>query len=83
MKQLPGKKNDAIIRVVLDEAEMHKMLDPILKEVNSLRARVAELEVCRTLVEAFMDVSAQTDGEITRVLTVLVADLNRRKDDGK
>lgn len=83
MKQLPGRKNDAIIRVQMDAAELHKVLDPILKEVNSLRARVAELETCRILIEAFMDVSAQTDGEITRVLTVLVADLNRRQDDGR
>ena len=43
MKQIPGPKSQTI-RVVLDEAEMHKMLDPILKEVNSLRARVVELE---------------------------------------
>lgn len=83
MKQLPGKKNEQFLRVQMDEAELRKLLDPILKEVNSLRARVAELETCRILIEAFMDVSAQTDGEITRVLTVLVADLNRRKDDGK
>lgn len=83
MKQLPGKQTDAMIRVQMDTEELHRLLNPILKEVNTLRARVEELETYRILVEAFMDVSAQTDGEIARVLTVLVADLNRRKDDGK
>lgn len=83
MKQLPGKSKDAIIRVVLDEAEMHKMLDPILKEVNDLRARVAELETARGLVEEFMAVTAACGEESKTVLTVLVRDHLARMDDGK
>jgi hypothetical protein len=45
MKQLPGKKNEAIIRVVMDKEELHKLLSPILQEVNQLRARVTALEL--------------------------------------
>lgn len=48
MKQLPGPKGrsgqEAVIRVVLDEDEMNRMLKPILDEVNALRARVKILE---------------------------------------
>lgn len=43
MKQLPGPKS-GIIRVQMDEDELKRMLQPILEEVNSLRARVTELE---------------------------------------
>lgn len=42
-KQLPGPKN-GIIRVQMDPDELHKMLDPILNEVNDLRRRIQELE---------------------------------------
>lgn len=42
-KQLPGPKS-GIIRVQMDPEELHRMLDPILNEVNELRRRVAALE---------------------------------------
>lgn len=32
------------LRVTMDEEQLHRMLDPLLKEVNTLRARVAKLE---------------------------------------
>ncbi len=43
MKQLPGPKT-GIVRVQMDEAELRRMLEPVLKEVNALRKRVAQLE---------------------------------------
>lgn len=83
MKQLPGKKNEKFLRVQMDQEELHKLLDPILKEVNSLRARVTELETARGLVEEFMAVTAACGEESKTVLTVLVRDHLARMDDGK
>lgn len=76
MRQLPGKKDEAVIRVQMDEAELHRLLDPILKEVNSLRARVLTLE---TQLERLVDGVAAT----LPVLETLVADYAVRQDDGK
>lgn len=82
MKQIPGPKSETI-RVVLDQAEMHKMLDPILKEVNSLRARVTELEGHMEVILRFAELTAECQKENNNVLTVLVSDLTMRGDDGK
>lgn len=83
MKQLPGKKNEQFLRVQMDKEELHRMLDPILKEVNALRARVAELETVRLLFEEYMEVTTACTGETKAILTVLVRDHLARMDDGK
>lgn len=76
MKQLPGRKSDAIIRVQMDEAELNHLLGPILKEVNALRRRVETLE---TSLEKAVDCLTS----FTSTLEVLAADFQNRQDDGK
>lgn len=75
-KQLPGPKGASVIRVQMDEAELHRLLDPILKEVNALRGRVTSLE---TSLERTVDALI----EAVLVIEVLTADLASRQDDGK
>ncbi len=58
MKQIPGKQGEAVIRVVLEENEIHRLLDPILAEVNELRTRVAQLEsdyLCQVQITAELE----------------------------
>jgi hypothetical protein len=36
---------EQVMRVMMDENQLHRLLDPVLEEINSLRARVGELEL--------------------------------------
>lgn len=82
-KQLPGPKGAGVIRVQMDEAELHRLLDPILQEVNSLRARVLDLETHQAVLQANLSRTVDCVQEATGVLEVLGADYRRRQDDGK
>lgn len=65
-----------VMRVEMNEDHLRAMLQPILDEVNSLRARVAELE------SALLKVTDETL-RVIDVLEVLVRDWEMRQDDGK
>ena len=82
MKQLPGPKS-GIIRVQMDEDELKRMLQPILEEVNSLRARVAELESGMASAVKFAELTAACQNETNELLTLLMHDYIARQDDGK
>lgn len=83
MKQLPGRKNDAIIRVQMDQEELNRLLGPILKEVNGLRRRVEELESGMASAVRFAELTAEVQKETNGLLTMLVMDYHNRQDDGK
>jgi hypothetical protein len=82
MKQLPGPKS-GIIRVQMDEEELKRMLQPILEEVNSLRARVSLLEDAIVRAEEFAEVTAECQHVTNNLLTTLCLDYAARQDDGK
>lgn len=64
------------MRVVMDVDQMHQLLDPILKEVNELRKRVAKIE---TWMEATQEFCEATDLSLLRLEELIEPTL----DDGK
>lgn len=64
------------MRVVMDVDQMHQLLDPILKEVNELRKRVAKIEKWQEATQEFCEA---TDLSLLRLEELIEPTL----DDGK
>lgn len=73
-EQLSNK--DGVIRVQMNPDELRRMLDPILKEVNELRKRVAKIEKWQEATQEFCEA---TDLSLLRLEELIEPTL----DDGK
>lgn len=67
---------EQVLRVQMDEESLHRLLDPILQEVNALRARVAKLEKWQLATHEFCEA---TDASLLRLEELIEPTI----DDGK